>query len=67
MVKQKINNETTLEDVRKVVDRLAIIELIKAGATRSQVREAMGSISNETFSKINQALKKSTVDKEGDA
>lgn len=63
MVKQKSNGETTFDDVKKAVDRLAIIELVKAGATRTQVREVMGSINNQVFSKIHQAMKKVPVDK----
>lgn len=63
MARQKNNGETTLDDVKKAVDRLAMIELVRAGATRAQVREVMGSISNETFSKINQALKKAPLEK----
>lgn len=62
MVKQKSNGETTLDDVKKAVDRLAIIELIKAGATRTQVREVMGSINNQAFGKIHQAMKKASTD-----
>lgn len=64
MVKQKNNGEVTLDDVKKSVDRLAIIELVKAGATRDQVREAMGSLSNQTFTAIKQALKKVSPERE---
>ncbi len=63
MVKQKSNAEITLEDVKKAIDRLAIIELIKAGATRTQVREVMGSINNQAFGKIHQAMKKAPAEK----
>jgi len=66
MAKQKNNNEVTLDDVKKSVDRLAIIELIKAGATRSQVREVMGSINNQVFGKIHQAMKKTPAEKEAE-
>lgn len=63
MAKQKNNGETALDDIKKAVDRLAIIELIKAGATRTQVREAMGSINNQAFGKIHQAMKKAPAEK----
>lgn len=64
MAKQKNSGEVTLDDVKKSVDRLAIIELIKAGATRSQVREVMGSINNQAFGKIHQAMKKASTEKD---
>lgn len=58
MTKQKTSVEYILEDVKKSIDRLAIIELIKSGATRNQVREVVGQMSNETFAVINKALKR---------
>jgi len=48
------------------LDRLTIIELIKSGATRTQVRGIVGSMSNETFAVINKALKKTPIQKESD-
>lgn len=66
MTSQKNNGETTLDDVKKAIDRLAIIELIRAGATRAQIRDVMGSINNQTFSKLHQAVKKSALEREGE-
>lgn len=66
MVKQNNNGENTLDEVKKSIDRLAIIELVKAGATRSQVREVMGSLNNEAFGRIHQAMKKAPTEKDGE-
>lgn len=66
MVNQKNSNETTLDDVKKAIDRLTIIELIKAGATRTQVREVMGSINNQAFGRLHQAMKRSTLENESE-
>lgn len=66
MVKPKVSSDTTLEDIKKALDRLTIIELIKSGATRTQVRGIVGSMSNETFAVINKALKKISIQKESD-
>jgi hypothetical protein len=66
MAKPKNNDEITLDDLKKSIDRLAIIELVKAGATRSQVRDIMGSINNQAFGRIHHAMKKATADKEGE-
>lgn len=66
MTKQKTSIESILEDVKKSIDRLAIIELIKSGATRTQVREVVGQMSNETFAAINKALKRKADNKEED-
>lgn len=56
MAAQKKNNEISLEDVKKSIDRLAIIELVKSGAKREQIREVMGSIDNNQLSKIKKAV-----------
>ena len=66
MVKQRVSSDAMLEDIKKALDRLAIIELIKSGATRTQVRGIVGSMSNETFAAINKALKKTSTQKESD-
>lgn len=58
MVKQKSNNEISLEDVKKSIDRLALIELCRAGATTQQIRDVFGSIDNNLVSKIRKATKK---------
>lgn len=64
MVQRKSSGETTMDDVKKSVDRLATIELIKAGATRAQIREVMGTINNQAFGKLYQAMKKASVEKD---
>lgn len=56
MTNQKKSNSTTLEDVKKAIDRLTIIELVKSGAKREQIREVMGSLDNNQLSKIKKAL-----------
>lgn len=56
MANQKKNSEITLEDVKKSIDRLAIIELVKSGAKREQIREVMGSLDNNQLSKIKKAV-----------
>lgn len=66
MVKQKSSSDTTLEGIKKALDKLTIIELIKSGATRTQVRSIVGSMSNETFAAIYKALKKTSIQKESD-
>lgn len=66
MVKQRVSSDAMLEDIKKALDRLAIIELIKSGATRDQVRNIIGSMSNGTFAAINKALKKTSTQKESD-
>lgn len=66
MSNQKSNEDTTLNDVKKSIDRLTTIELIRAGATRSQVRDVMGTINNQAFSKIHQAMKKAPSEKDGE-
>ena len=58
MAKQKNSSEATLDDVRKSIDRLALIELCKAGATTQQIRDVFGSIDNNLVSKIRKATKK---------
>jgi uncharacterized protein YerC len=52
------SSDITLEDVKKSIDRLTIIELVKSGATRDQIREVMGSINNIQLSKIKRAINK---------
>ena len=58
MAKQKNNTETNLDDIKKSIDRLALIELCKSGATTQQIREVFGSIDNNLVSKIRKATKK---------
>lgn len=55
MTNQTKNSEITLEDLKKSIDRLAIIELVKSGATREQIREVMGTVNNVQLSKIKKA------------
>ncbi len=57
MAKPK-NNEVRLEDVKKAIDRLALIEFCKAGATNQQIRDVVGSVDNNLVSKIRKATKK---------
>lgn len=52
------NNEVGLEDVKKAIDRLALIELCKAGATTQQIRDVVGPVDNNLVSKIRKATKK---------
>jgi uncharacterized protein YerC len=56
MASQKKNSAVTLEEVKKSIDRLAIIELVKSGAKREQIREVMGSLDNDQLSKIKKAI-----------
>ena len=46
------NLEKKLDALKKSVDTLILIEVAKSGATREQVRKAMGSLDNNAFSKI---------------
>lgn len=56
MASQKKNSVVTLEEVKKSIDRLTIIELVKSGAKREQIREVMGSLDNNQLSKIKKAV-----------
>ena len=56
MASQKKNSAVTLDDVKKSVDRLAIIELVKGGAKREQIRDVMGSLDNNQLTKIKKAI-----------
>lgn len=50
-------SETQLmEQVKKSIDRLALIELCKAGASNIQIREIFGKIDNNTMTKIRKAV-----------
>lgn len=46
------NLEKKIEALKKSVDTLILIEVAKSGATRDQARAALGSLDNNTFSKI---------------
>ncbi len=60
MALSKPGVQAELADVKKSIDRLALIELCKSGATRAEIRDVMGGVDNNLLSKINKALKKST-------
>jgi hypothetical protein len=47
-----------LTELKKSIDLLVLIELIKSGATRDQIRDVMGGIGNNTLAKVRAALKK---------
>jgi hypothetical protein len=46
----KINKP--IENLKKSIDLLILIEICKAGATRNQAREIIGSLDNNIFSKV---------------
>lgn len=46
------NLEKKIEALKNSVDTLILIEVAKSGATRNQARKALGSLDNNTFSKI---------------
>ena len=56
MASQKKASETSLDDIKKSIDRLTIIELVKVGAKRDQIREVMGAIDNNQLSRIKKAV-----------
>ncbi|HMR73197.1 MAG TPA: hypothetical protein PKD68_04290 [Candidatus Saccharibacteria bacterium] len=60
MAQNKPSVLVELNDVKKSIDRLAIIELCKSGAARTEIRDVMGGIDNNLLSKINKALKRSS-------
>lgn len=49
---------TEEQKIQEKLDTLILIELLKRGATRDQVRKVLGAISNETFAKVNAIFKK---------
>lgn len=46
------NLEKKIDALKKSVDSLILIEVAKSGATRDQARRALGSLDNNTYSKI---------------
>lgn len=65
MAQNNSSNQIDLTDVKKSIDRLALIELCKGGATYTEIRDVMGKVDNNFLSKINKALKKSPQREEG--
>lgn len=59
MAQNNSSAQSELAEIKKSVDRLALIELCKGGATRDEIRDVMGKVDNNLLSKINKALKKS--------
>jgi hypothetical protein len=57
-----MNNEKDIEKVlssiKKTIDSLILIELCKSGATRDQVRQLLGGLDNNLFSKISSIFNK---------
>jgi hypothetical protein len=49
---------TELSDVHDALRLLAIIELCKIGASRDEVRDVLGSVDNNSFSRVNQIFNK---------
>lgn len=48
-----MNNEKAINELKKSIDILIMIELCKQGATRDQSRLLLGKLDNNLFSKIN--------------
>jgi len=46
------------KNLENKIETLIIIELLKLGASRDQVREIIGSLNNERFAKINSVMSK---------
>lgn len=46
------NIEKKLDVLKKAIDTLILLEVAKSGATREQVREVIGSLDNNAFSKV---------------
>lgn len=65
MAQNNPSHQIDLTDVRKSIDRLALIELCKSGATRTEIRDIMGGVDNNLLSKINKALKRSPQQGDG--
>jgi len=57
-IKRKINNFMDTKNLENKIETLIIIELLKLGASRDQVREIIGSLNNERFAKINSVMSK---------
>lgn len=51
-----MNNEKLINDLKKSIDILIMIELCKLGATRDQSRTLLGKLDNNLFSKINMVV-----------
>ena len=67
MVNKKTEGiDAALEGVQKSINTLIIVELIKSGATRAEVREVLGSLNNLEYAKINKAIKNRGNVEEGD-
>lgn len=50
------NLENKIDALNKGLELLIMIELAKKGANRDQVREALGSLDNNKFTKINSII-----------
>lgn len=50
------NLEIKIDNLKSSVDILILIEFCKHGAKRSDVRNALGSLDNNMFSKINKVI-----------
>lgn len=48
------NLENKIDELKKSVDMLILIEIAKSGATRDQARKVLGSLSNKTFSRVSE-------------
>jgi uncharacterized protein YerC len=52
---EQIQNKD-IQELKKAIETLVLIELCKRKATRPQIRDIMGGISNNTISKVNVAI-----------
>ena len=50
--------ESKIDDLRKSIDLLVLIELCKMGANRDQARDILGALDNNTFSKVSLVSKR---------
>lgn len=51
------NLESKLDALKATVDTLLLVEFAKSGAKREDVREVLGSLDNNLYSKINKIFK----------
>lgn len=58
------NNKNSIDEIKKSIDRLSIIELVKSGATRDQIRDIIGPISNNYLATVRKAIKNKQKDEE---
>jgi hypothetical protein len=50
---RRLNNFMDTKNLENKIEKMIIIELVKAGASRDQVREVLGTLNNNEFAKIN--------------